>query len=345
MPDKKKSALVILIISACTAFFLGRKYFSLSRTIEKNGQERENSLLSNKETTLLLNKIENMLGEATEAKKPDLKEMGRTFHLEVNPDEEREASSAIRKSADKQEVAGKDKKDAQNISQINPGSMQRQVREEWPSKKYGSDGQRAAASARGSDGSPAFHGGFIGPQKTDGSTKQDEPKIAKLDVTPKENASVSDNTSISGNNSPEGSYISPPSNDQAPDPNTNGEQETKKDPDDKPSQTPWSIDFFGRVTNIGEGSDAKEGTLVCAYDSKGKLCGSAQVKKNGLYGVLHIYVDDPGTEQKEGMMVGEPITFMIDGRIAIARGPDQAVCAGGSELKQVNLQVDLQAKS
>jgi len=341
MPDKKKSVLVILIISACTAFFLSRKYFSLSRTREKNGQEQENSLLSNKETTLLLNKIENMLGEATEAKKPDLQEMGRTFHLEVNPDEERVASSAIRKSADRQEVAGKDKKDAQ----INPASIQRQIREEWPSKRYGSDGQRAASSARGSDGSPAFHGGFIGIQKTDGSIKKDEPKIAKLDVTPKENASVSDNTSVSGHNSPEGPYISPPSNDQAPDPNNNGEQETKKEPDDKPSQTPWSIDFFGRVTNIGEGSDAKEGTWVYAYDSKGKQCGKTQVKKNGLYGVLHIYVDDPGTEQKEGMMVGEPITFMIDGKIAIARGPDQAVCAGGSELKQVNLQVDLQAKS
>jgi len=346
MPDKKKSVLIILVIGICGVFFLSRKYFRLSCAIEKNAQEGENPLLGSEETALLLTRIENMLGESTKGKKPDIKEAGRTFHLEVPPDDEKISSSAIRKSDDKQEVAGGYKKDEQTISQINQRPIRKQVRQEWPSEKGKlSAGQGSATSAQVKDESSSSHGGFIGIRKADDNSKKNEPllKVANVDVTLKGNNLVTKNTLVDNLGNGE-YYFSPPSVDSADQmaPDSNDNNESEKEPEkkaDKLTPTPWSIDFFGRVEN------AKEGSWVYAYDSEGKVCGKTQVKKNGMYGILHIFVDDLGTEQKEGMRVGESITFKVDGQIASTWGPDLAVCQGGSDLKQVNLRVDSETKS
>lgn len=340
MPNKKKSVLIMLIIGVCTAFFLSRKYFRVSCAIEKNAQEGEKSLLGSEETALLLNKIENMLGKSTEAKKPDIKEAGRTFHLEVPPDDEKMASSAIRKSDDSQEVTGNyNNKDEQNISQINQIPIQKKVRQEWSSEKDElSDGQGSATFAQVRDETSSSHGGFIGIHKTENEL---QPKAASLDVTSKANKSTTDHTWLDHLGSGDYYFTPTSSDEQASDFNDNNEpeQEPVEKPDDPLPTTPWCIDFFGRVEN------AKEGSWVYAYDSEGKICGKTKIKKDGMYGILHINVDDLETERKEGMRVGESITFKVDGKTASTWGPDLAVCQGGSDLKQVNLRVDSETKS
>ncbi|MEW5802087.1 MAG: hypothetical protein AB1847_08285 [bacterium] len=106
------------------------------------------------------------------------------------------------------------------------------------------------------------------------------------------------------------------------------------DPFPDPIPTPWNIDLYGNV-------NANEGSWVLAYSTDGILCGKAIVKENGNYGVLHIYLDDPGTKEKDGMQLGEPIIFEVDGVKAIPFGPDEAMCQGNTDdLMQINLKVE-----
>ncbi len=58
-----------------------------------------------------------------------------------------------------------------------------------------------------------------------------------------------------------------------------------------------------------------------------------------MYGILHVYLDDTGTKEKDGMQVGEQIIFMVDGKNAIPQGPDDPVCQGGSDLIHIDLEV------
>jgi len=331
MPERKKSALAILIICACAVFFLSRKYFWASQAIQKKGQEGANALLSNEETTLLLTKIENLLGEST-GKKTASEDAETTFRSRMYADAGEVLPSAnqgfranqeirdngISVSSGKENLAYKtslsDTYQESRKQSLSDDSVQKQTRaEEPPQKAEITDVLRTGTFV------PATRQEVPGSQVESGShqKEKDDPPGPPPDTSPPPQ--------------PSGPYAPP------------GSKIPKQKSQDQRG-TPWSIEFFGSV-NAKEGStmvSVKEGSTVWACDSEGKVCSSkAVVKKNGMYGVLHIYLDDPGTQEKDGMRLGEQITFWVNGKIAIPRGPAPAVCQGGSsDLKQVNLEVD-----
>ena len=55
------------------------------------------------------------------------------------------------------------------------------------------------------------------------------------------------------------------------------------------------------------------GDRVTVTDPDGIVCGSFVVKKAGQYGFLHVYGDDPTSEEDEGARMGDLLLFMLNG--------------------------------
>ncbi|MCX8023405.1 MAG: hypothetical protein N2745_11615 [Syntrophorhabdaceae bacterium] len=75
----------------------------------------------------------------------------------------------------------------------------------------------------------------------------------------------------------------------------------------EPIATPYFMDFYGKADG------AKAGDEITVYSSRGILCGRFVVTKDGQYGFLHVYGDDPKTEVIEGAKVNEPLMFRLNG--------------------------------
>ena len=83
-----------------------------------------------------------------------------------------------------------------------------------------------------------------------------------------------------------------------------------------PIPTPQSVDFYGQA--YINGKPVKKGDIVTAYDSDDEvLCGKFVVKKEGHFGFMPVYADDPTTaKEDEGAKPGDIITFKINGNLA-----------------------------
>ena len=81
---------------------------------------------------------------------------------------------------------------------------------------------------------------------------------------------------------------------------------------------PAPASFYGYVA-IEKGYAAK-GSVIEVYDSSNTLCGNFVIQNEGRYGLLICEGDDPVTKQDEGAVLGENITFYINGFRAKALG-------------------------
>jgi len=68
------------------------------------------------------------------------------------------------------------------------------------------------------------------------------------------------------------------------------------------------------------GGPVLEGAIIQAYDPQGVACGYAVAHAPGVWGVMHVYGDDPDTPEDEGAQAGDVITFTINGKPAQVSG-------------------------
>ena len=78
----------------------------------------------------------------------------------------------------------------------------------------------------------------------------------------------------------------------------------------EPKGTPYWVDFVGtRFLVFGE--PASVGDEIGVFTEAGILCGSFTVKNEGQYGSLHVYGDDPTTEEIEGALPNDRLIFKV----------------------------------
>jgi len=73
--------------------------------------------------------------------------------------------------------------------------------------------------------------------------------------------------------------------------------------------SPYSMDFYGYMPT------AKIGDTIRVIDPDGTVCGFFNVEKQGKYGFLHVYGDDPSTETDEGAEMNDELVFMLNDKI------------------------------
>ena len=100
------------------------------------------------------------------------------------------------------------------------------------------------------------------------------------------------------------------------------------------------VNFYSQNTSVN-GQLVPVGTLIEAFDPRGKKCGEAIVNHAGWYGLLTCYGADPNAPQQGGAQPGDTITFRIDGAVATAEGPDSATWTANGDVHQVDLAVNV----
>jgi len=101
-----------------------------------------------------------------------------------------------------------------------------------------------------------------------------------------------------------------------------GTQGTASDGESPPSSSeflrvppsPIWVNFYGSA-HLPDGAPLLEGVTVLAIDPDGVVCGAAQVRKAGQYGLLACYGDDPTTPEDEGAQPGDTIQLVVDGQV------------------------------
>ncbi|UCD17551.1 MAG: T9SS type A sorting domain-containing protein [Candidatus Zixiibacteriota bacterium] len=105
----------------------------------------------------------------------------------------------------------------------------------------------------------------------------------------------------------------------------------------KEASFPDWTDFYGSASYYN-GNLMPVGSVIDAYDVDGTLCGSDTVTyAPGIYGFMAVFGDEPETEEDEGALLYQPITFTINGRSADTNGPDDALWLGRGVRLEVNL--------
>nr|MBN2277209.1 T9SS type A sorting domain-containing protein [candidate division Zixibacteria bacterium] len=100
--------------------------------------------------------------------------------------------------------------------------------------------------------------------------------------------------------------------------------------------TTWA-NFYGSVTAYND-NPIPVGSIIDAYDPDGIYCGTDTVDISGKYGFLAVYGDDSRTDDiDEGANPGDSITFYINGRMAVANGPELPVWTELGGESEVNL--------
>ncbi|MBU0984977.1 MAG: T9SS type A sorting domain-containing protein [candidate division Zixibacteria bacterium] len=87
--------------------------------------------------------------------------------------------------------------------------------------------------------------------------------------------------------------------------------------------TPWATMFADTsYSSTINGELLPIGTIIEAYDPDGVLCGKDTVQVAGAFGFMPVYGDDlSGTPAlDEGAETGDPITFKVNGKTAVATG-------------------------
>ncbi|RME45196.1 MAG: hypothetical protein D6796_10810 [Caldilineae bacterium] len=102
--------------------------------------------------------------------------------------------------------------------------------------------------------------------------------------------------------------------------------------------TEWA-DFYGVATLSGH--SAPRGATILAYDPDGVIAGAFTVQTPGLYGVMHVYGDDPRTPEDEGAVVSDTLTFTIADRPATPQQGKQLVWNGRGALSNINISAEI----
>ena len=102
--------------------------------------------------------------------------------------------------------------------------------------------------------------------------------------------------------------------------------------------TEWA-DFYGVATLSGH--SVPRGATILAYDPDGVIAGAFIVQTPGLYGVMHVYGDDPRTPQDEGAVMSDTLTFTIADRPAVPLQGKKLVWNGRGALSNINISAEI----
>lgn len=97
-----------------------------------------------------------------------------------------------------------------------------------------------------------------------------------------------------------------------------------------PAVTPFSMDFYGYI------EDARIGDNMTVFDPDGVLCGRQTITRDGQYGFLHVYGDDPATLPDEGARAGNLLTFKLNGETLLPVSEPSIRWKGDRERQQVD---------
>jgi len=98
------------------------------------------------------------------------------------------------------------------------------------------------------------------------------------------------------------------------------------------------VSFYSSNTLLN-GEPVPIGAVITAYDADGLLCGCDTVSRNGYYGLLQVYRDDPLTpDHDEGADPGEEVSFKIDGFYAISRTGTTPLWSANGDRSELDLE-------
>ena len=99
------------------------------------------------------------------------------------------------------------------------------------------------------------------------------------------------------------------------------------------------VDFYGAVS-WADGGPVESGTLIQVYDPEGTLNGEFTVTKEGMYGFMAVFGDDPLTADiDEGAEEGETLSFHVNGL------PAQILYGGNPTWTQQQLKILVNLRS
>ena len=101
---------------------------------------------------------------------------------------------------------------------------------------------------------------------------------------------------------------------------------------------PEWVDFFSANTTF-LGQPVQPGDVIAAFDPQGVQCGVFTVTTEGKYGLMPCYRDDDTTLEDDGADPGDVISFTINGRPAVALGPDDPIWTSNGDWQEVDLGV------
>jgi len=102
------------------------------------------------------------------------------------------------------------------------------------------------------------------------------------------------------------------------------------------TRTRWAVWFYS-LNSTFEGRLLQIGDIVTAKDPDGVICGVYVVDREGEYGYMPVYGDNPYTEADEGATDGEELTFYINGQCAHPLGFDEPLRTPDVRLREVDL--------
>ncbi len=85
------------------------------------------------------------------------------------------------------------------------------------------------------------------------------------------------------------------------------------------------------------GVPVQVGDVVTAFDPEGTLVGHFTVIREGQFGLMALYEDDPATSVDEGAVVGDEIRFEINGLPTVVLGPHEPIWTANGALLMLNM--------
>lgn len=79
--------------------------------------------------------------------------------------------------------------------------------------------------------------------------------------------------------------------------------------------TPVWVSFYSLNSSIA-GQPLAVGSVIHLYSPNHVLCGVGYVRVVGTYGLINCYLDDPNTQEQEGIQPGDTVRFTINGETA-----------------------------
>jgi hypothetical protein len=98
---------------------------------------------------------------------------------------------------------------------------------------------------------------------------------------------------------------------------------------DLPVATPTSMDLYGASLGFW----LRPGDVVSVHSAAGVLCGRCVVTNPGVYGLLHVYGDDPTTPRLDGAAPGERLEIEVNGQRVQAAGGEPVWTRDGERIR------------
>ncbi len=96
------------------------------------------------------------------------------------------------------------------------------------------------------------------------------------------------------------------------------------------------VNVFSDSSNFN-GEPVQVGDVITAFDPNGTLVGRFVVVKEGSFGLMALYEDDPTTSVDEGAVAGDEISFEINGIPAVVIGENPVVWSSNGAIMLSNL--------